>query len=34
MECLKCQGLMLVERHYTTMTRHLYARCHQLRILV
>ena len=27
MECLKCQGLMMVERHYTTMTRHLYARC-------
>ena len=27
MECLKCQGLMMVERHYTPMTRHLYAKC-------
>ncbi len=27
MECLKCQGLMMVERHYTTMTKHIHARC-------
>lgn len=27
MKCLKCNGLMLVERHYTTMNRRLYARC-------
>lgn len=27
MECLKCQGLMMVERHYTPMTKHLYAKC-------
>ena len=27
MECLRCRGLMMVERHYTTMTRHLHARC-------
>ncbi|MDD9820654.1 MAG: hypothetical protein OXR07_07235 [Nitrospira sp.] len=27
MECVKCQGLMLVERHYTTVSKHLHARC-------
>ncbi len=27
MKCLKCNGLMLVERHYTAMNRRLYARC-------
>ncbi|MCH8041561.1 MAG: hypothetical protein IH977_14650 [Nitrospinae bacterium] len=27
MECLKCKGFMMVERHYTLVTRRLYARC-------
>ncbi len=27
MMCLKCQGLMLCERHYTLESRRLYARC-------
>ena len=25
MECLKCNGLMMVERHYTSITKRLYA---------
>lgn len=27
MHCLKCQGFMMVERHYTLLNRRLYARC-------
>ena len=27
MDCLKCKGFMMVERHYTLMNRRLYARC-------
>jgi hypothetical protein len=27
MECLKCKGFMLVERHYTLVNRRIYARC-------
>lgn len=27
MHCLKCQGFMIVERHYTLVSRRLYARC-------
>lgn len=27
MHCLKCKGFMMVERHYTLMSRRLYARC-------
>lgn len=27
MKCLKCQGCMLFERHYTLDSRRLYARC-------
>ena len=27
MECLKCHGLMMVERHYTNVAKRLYARC-------
>lgn len=27
MQCLKCNGHMLVERHYTLLSRRLYARC-------
>ncbi len=27
MTCLKCQGCMLFERHYTLDSRRLYARC-------
>ena len=27
MECLKCKGLMMVERHYTSMAKRLYAKC-------
>jgi hypothetical protein len=27
MQCLKCKGFMLVERHYTLVNRRIYARC-------
>ena len=27
MNCLRCQGTMLVERHYTKVTRRFYAKC-------
>lgn len=27
MTCLKCQGFMLAERHYSLDSRRLYARC-------
>jgi len=27
MQCLKCNGHMMVERHYTLLSRRLYARC-------
>lgn len=27
MTCLKCNGYMMVERHYTLLSRRLYARC-------
>lgn len=27
MNCLKCKGCMLIERHYTLISRRLYARC-------
>ncbi|MFB3115163.1 MAG: hypothetical protein ACE1ZW_04215 [Nitrospirales bacterium] len=27
MECLKCKGFMMVDHHYTTMAKRLYARC-------
>lgn len=27
MTCLKCQGRMLVERHYSVWTQRLHARC-------
>jgi len=27
MNCLKCKGFMMVERHYTLLNRRLYARC-------
>lgn len=27
MHCLRCKGLMMVERHYTLVNRRLYARC-------
>ncbi len=27
MQCLKCKGFMLVERHYTFVNRRIYARC-------
>ena len=27
MTCLKCQGCMMFERHYTLDSRRLYARC-------
>ncbi|GKS56806.1 hypothetical protein YTPLAS18_03330 [Nitrospira sp.] len=27
MHCLKCKGCMLIERHYTSLSRRLYARC-------
>jgi len=27
MQCLKCSGHMMVERHYTLLSRRLYARC-------
>jgi hypothetical protein len=27
MNCLKCKGFMLIERHYTLINRRLYARC-------
>ena len=27
MDCLKCKGFMMVERHYTLVNRRLYARC-------
>lgn len=27
MQCLKCQGLMLVERHYSRIAQRLHARC-------
>jgi len=27
MQCLKCQGFMMVERHYTLLNRRIYARC-------
>src|SRR5574338_1463675 len=27
MQCLKCKGFMLVERHYTFVNRRIFARC-------
>ncbi len=27
MQCLKCKGFMMVERHYTLINRRIYARC-------
>ncbi|MCZ6801788.1 MAG: hypothetical protein O7F12_15005 [Nitrospirae bacterium] len=27
MKCLKCEGLMMMERHYTAINRRFYARC-------
>lgn len=27
MQCLKCKGFMMVERHYTLLNRRIYARC-------
>ena len=27
MNCFKCKGFMMVERHYTLINRRLYARC-------
>ncbi|MCA9471322.1 MAG: hypothetical protein MRJ96_07315 [Nitrospirales bacterium] len=27
MTCLKCQGTMLVERHYATLAQRIHARC-------
>jgi hypothetical protein len=27
MQCLKCKGFMMVERHYTLVNRRIYARC-------
>ena len=27
MHCLKCKGFMMVERHYTLLSRRIYARC-------
>ena len=32
MQCLRCKGFMLVERHYTLLNRRIHARGHRKQV--